>query len=445
MADISPGYSDNISYSVLSPNYNYNIIEFEGLKATTYTTNSDNAGDPFKYYFSWRSNNDNIPFRTEEKTVYKSDVGEIDTLTHYFDNTIIVSPDKEEVKGANSITATLHNSSTEATIENYQFGFLQTIIKSRAQINFHHNNDTDITEMSDISIWSTEDEVSLHYPGSSKPTKPTDGQYDFIGWSAAKVPSNNTTIYGFKEDIPVSNGKLTNIYAAWGNTISYVDPTGNNSTVVQIKKKNQNVTLEPPLDFSLDGYFIKDWNTQIDGGGTSYKSGQVYQDEVSITLYAIWEPIYYQVTFFKNDDTDICKVESLLFNSYVDLTDTRGFFRDGYLFIGWTNIKDSNIPLTEYQVTSSNVQALYAIWKEDSIMYVYKNGDWIRANSYVYKNGDWHIAPFKIYADELAQLLIDFSHIKYFNRTSLITDWNETLNGFPSTELIIPNNKNIIL
>ena len=41
--------------------------------------------------------------------------------------------------------------------------------------------------------------------------------------------------------------------------------------------------------------------------------------------------------------------------------------------------------------------------------------------------------------------LIDFNFIDNGNDTYTLTEWKGTLNGIPSTELVIPNNKRIIL
>jgi hypothetical protein len=45
----------------------------------------------------------------------------------------------------------------------------------------------------------------------------------------------------------------------------------------------------------------------------------------------------------------------------------------------------------------------------------------------------------------LDEILIDFDYIKNNDGTVIITGWKQTLNGKPSTELIIPDDERIIL
>jgi hypothetical protein len=47
--------------------------------------------------------------------------------------------------------------------------------------------------------------------------------------------------------------------------------------------------------------------------------------------------------------------------------------------------------------------------------------------------------------DRWAEILIDFDYIKNNDGTATITGWKGTLNGEPSTELIIPDDERIIL
>lgn len=70
------------------------------------------------------------------------------------------------------------------------------------------------------------------------------------------------------------------------------------------------VTLRDGHEFSKTGYLLKEWNTKSDATGTSFKLGDtltkpnlVEADHGEITLYAIWEPIRYDIAFNNNHGT----------------------------------------------------------------------------------------------------------------------------------------------
>ena len=62
-----------------------------------------------------------------------------------------------------------------------------------------------------------------------------------------------------------------------------------------------NVTLAQPGNMTREGYTFSGWNTRADGSGTSYAPGSVYKNiSANLTLYAMWTPITYQVTYNAN-------------------------------------------------------------------------------------------------------------------------------------------------
>lgn len=95
----------------------------------------------------------------------------------------------------------------------------------------------------------------------------------------------------------------TNIY---GDTIT-TDVTG--STAATNCQYDTNVKLSKNT-FARVGYNFKEWNTKPDGSGTSFKNEEslekpnfVSTDNGSFTLYAIWEPIRYNIAYDSNRGT----------------------------------------------------------------------------------------------------------------------------------------------
>lgn len=62
--------------------------------------------------------------------------------------------------------------------------------------------------------------------------------------------------------------------------------SGSNNTVTV--PYSQNHTVWQGTDFSRSGYVLSGWNTQANGGGTSYSKGSTYTGKTNITLYAQW-------------------------------------------------------------------------------------------------------------------------------------------------------------
>lgn len=184
------------------------------------------------------------------------------------------------------------------------------------------------------------------------------------------------------------NNTATNIYGDIVTT-TYTGTTEDTKCTYE-----SNVTIRD-CGFNKAGYVFKEWNTKSDGSGTRYKGGDVLTKPNFIsnnngvyTLYAIWEPIKYTVTFNGNDNwnNQSSYTQQFRFDQQLELTENKfsriapytkdGItFDEGYNFIGWTYTKNaSNVEFTDKQsvkninVINNNINTsitLYAIWKKD--------------------------------------------------------------------------------
>lgn len=90
--------------------------------------------------------------------------------------------------------------------------------------------------------------------------------------------------------------------------------------------------------WSLKGYNFNGWNTKMDGSGVTYSN----EAEVSklttdgaITLYAIWEPIRYQIVFNGNSsDTGAMPSQVLVYDKGTTLFKC-AYKKEGMVFAGW--------------------------------------------------------------------------------------------------------------
>ncbi|MBQ6163211.1 MAG: InlB B-repeat-containing protein, partial [Clostridia bacterium] len=138
--------------------------------------------------------------------------------------------------------------------------------------------------------------------------------YDFHGWGGTGLGSttNNNPV-----TIPQGSTGDRSYTAYWDAHEYYIyydgneggNPAGNllpvaGSTERTEKTYDTNATLAVN-GFSRSGYTFKEWNTASDGSGDAYASGgtlnrdyaTVNDPQHPVTLYAIWEPIDYTVTF----------------------------------------------------------------------------------------------------------------------------------------------------
>ena len=119
--------------------------------------------------------------------------------------------------------------------------------------------------------------------------------------------------------------------------------------------------------FSLTENTFVGWNTEPDGGGTSYSDGETITVTAGMTLYAQWVPnTYYDVSFNKNATDATGTMSNQTFITIVPKALTaNAFTRTGYVFTGWNTEPDgSGTPYAD-GATVSNLGdvTLYAQWQ----------------------------------------------------------------------------------
>ena len=198
--------------------------------------------------------------------------------------------------------------------------------------------------------------------------------YNFAHWNTKADDSGVS--YSNKEFVSLNdNLKLYaiwkpikyNIY--WYNEDGTKSNTGTNQYDVEYTFSGYKWTLKT-------GYMFKEWNTKMDGTGTSYKEVDKFKNladrnYASVKLYSILEPIQYEVQFDANGgigniDSKVYKYdkeESLLANT---------FTKEGYLFKEWNTKADgSGTSYSDKQVilnlcnNNGDIIKLYAIWQTE--------------------------------------------------------------------------------
>lgn len=166
--------------------------------------------------------------------------------------------------------------------------------------------------------------------------------YTFTGWYTAKTGGNK-----MPESISMPAGGIT-YYAQWSANHYKVVFDGNTNTTGSMN--NQEFTYDESQKLTVNsynkvGYIFTNWNTNANGKGESYSNQQLVDNLVtdpdgSITLYAQWTPIEYDIIFNGNNATSgaIGKI-GCIYDKEVTLT-KNSFSRDGYTFAGWNTQAD---------------------------------------------------------------------------------------------------------
>lgn len=98
----------------------------------------------------------------------------------------------------------------------------------------------------------------------------------------------------------------------------------------------------PSNKFVLPGYEFAGWNTQPDGGGASYADGEevvdlTTEDGATVTLFAQWEPLAYEVAFEgTSQTTGTMAPQTLRFDEPAALSKNAFSIADGGMFVGWS-------------------------------------------------------------------------------------------------------------
>ncbi len=182
--------------------------------------------------------------------------------------------------------------------------------------------------------------------------------YKFVGWFTAKDGTGTPVTW----DTPFNTAGNVTLYAKWtanSYTVTFNanagDATGSMDDQTFTYGTSQALTAN---EFSRTGYTFLGWATSQGSDKVVYVDEAIVLnltaiDDATVTLYAVWEPKTYTVTFNSNGGSTVAAVEV---NYGEKVTAPAAPTRDGYKFVGWyvgetefkfeeTNITD-NITIT---------------------------------------------------------------------------------------------------
>lgn len=193
--------------------------------------------------------------------------------------------------------------------------------------------------------------------------------YTFKGWSTVKdavVEYQPNSVYS-------ENAELT-LYAVWEiNTYVITYNANGGSSAPENQKKTHNINLElSTIEPTKIGHIFKGWAISNSSSTVKYYSGDIYEENSDVTLYAVWEKEKYTITYNANGGTNAPNSQLQIYEEPLKITNEQPV-KDGYTFMGWTYTSSSTV--VRYQSGSTyeenRSRTLYAVWKANAYIVEY--------------------------------------------------------------------------
>jgi uncharacterized repeat protein (TIGR02543 family) len=198
--------------------------------------------------------------------------------------------------------------------------------------------------------------------------------YTFDDWNTSADGSGTSyadaSQYSFTADL--------SLYAQWTpepsvHTVTFFenDSVNDNTSSYQISATTQDLTSFADLSpaFSNTGYTFDDWNTNVNGSGTSYADGSQYSFTSDLSLYAQWTAeAAVTATFGDNGGSGSVSSVQDPSGTTITLPSASALTRTDFTLTGWNTAADGSG--TEYAtgatVALSTNETFYAQWTETS-------------------------------------------------------------------------------
>ena len=198
--------------------------------------------------------------------------------------------------------------------------------------------------------------------------------YDFVKWDGTvESEENPLKLTVGSDDISETGNSILKRYP-----VTFDANGGENAPETQFKVADEPLTITSETP-TKEGYFFAGWGLTPDDSVSTYAPGGIYEENSSITLYALWAD--YKIYFDKEE-----KEFHIVYNANGGINAPASCYkdagvpftlsydvptRDGYIFIGWgTSAGDLNSSYEPGDVyDEDNNLTLYALWAVHEITF----------------------------------------------------------------------------
>lgn len=169
------------------------------------------------------------------------------------------------------------------------------------------------------------------------------------------------------------------------HTVTYNANGGKDAPQSQTKWYGTALLL-PSTTPTRTGYVFSGWGTSSTDTTVDYNPNSYYHPDEDITLYAIWNPNTYTITFDECGGTVDEHSKQVTYNSAYGILPIPT--REGHKFIGWYN-EDDELITDESIMEYANDHILYAKWEVKNNIRIKSDGEWIEGQVFVKQDGEW--------------------------------------------------------
>lgn len=156
------------------------------------------------------------------------------------------------------------------------------------------------------------------------------------------------------------------------NTLSYNANNGSGTPPAQVTQHiGTSVSVAGRGILNRTGYTFSGWNTAANKEGSGYNVGGTFTFLGDTTLYAVWTPYTYTISYNAYGGTGSTASSNHTYDEAKPLT-SNGFTKKGYTFVGWATGAGGAVAysngqsVTNLTIFNRATVTLYAVWRPNS-------------------------------------------------------------------------------
>ena len=229
---------------------------------------------------------------------------------------------------------------------------------------------SDIVESTESSApESTEDSTSTSSEESSSEMSTSSSEPEFIDEPPEETsePSDVTDENGYTNGGYTKTPSNVSSSSAGGVYNIYFDANGGEGTLESISSEAGQYVVLPRADTAANsitrqGYKLIGFSDNKEITYPLYEYKMPYND---VTLFAVWEPNRYTVTYNSNGGTGTLSRAEVRYGGEVPLPTDVSVYKDGLFLSGWAETANAQTALKSLKMPAKDV-TLYAVWADEA-------------------------------------------------------------------------------